>query len=159
GVLLSRPTYPMFRILSGMAGGMLDEVPAIDLRLDRATFLERARRADLTWICNPNNPTGELLPLSFVEEVASVAGGVLAVDEAYVETSGVTAVPLIDRMANLVVIRTLSKAFGLAGVRVGYALAGPAISAVLRRVRPPGSIGPRQFADGQAVTSDPAVPD
>ena len=154
GVLLSRPTYPMFRILSGMAGGMLDEVPAIDLRLDRATFLERARRADLTWICNPNNPTGELLPLSFVEEVASVAGGVLAVDEAYVETSGVTAVPLIDRMANLVVIRTLSKAFGLAGVRVGYALAGPAISAVLRRVRPPGSIGVVSAALGAQALRD-----
>src|SRR6266550_355772 len=56
------------------------------------------------------------------------------------EMSGVTGLPLIDRMPNVVVVRTLSKAFGLAGARVGYALAGPAISQALRRVRPPGSI-------------------
>jgi histidinol-phosphate aminotransferase len=65
---------------------------------------------------------------------------VVAVDEAYVEFSGVTAATLLARFPNLVVVRTLSKAFGLAGVRVGYALAGPPISAALRRVRPPGSI-------------------
>jgi histidinol-phosphate aminotransferase len=154
GVLLSRPTYPMFRILSEMAGGVLDEVPAVDLRLDRTAFLERARRAAVSWLCNPNNPTGELLPLSFVEELARAAGGVLAVDEAYVEMSGVTALPLIDRFPNVVVVRTLSKAFGLAGVRVGYALAGPAISATLRRVRPPGSISVISAALGAQALSD-----
>src|SRR2546430_6560411 len=54
--------------------------------------------------------------------------------------SGLAGLPLIDRMPNVVVVRTLSKAFGLAGARVGYALAGPAISEALRRGRPPGSI-------------------
>jgi histidinol-phosphate aminotransferase len=153
-VALSRPTYPMFRILTSMAGGEISEVPAIDLRLDRDAFLAHARRAAVTWFCNPNNPTGELLPLSFVEELAGVAGGVVAVDEAYAEMSGVSALPLIDRMPNVVVIRTLSKAFGLAGVRVGYALAGPAISAVLRRVRPPGSISVVSAALGAQALSD-----
>jgi len=153
-VVLSRPTYPMFRILTEIAGGVIDEVPAIDLRLDRQAFLERARRAALTWFCNPNNPTGELLPLSFVEELAGVAVGVVAIDEAYVEMSGVSALPLIDRMPNVVVIRTLSKAFGLAGVRVGYALAGPAISGVLRRVRPPGSISALSAALGAQALGD-----
>lgn len=152
--LLSRPTYPMFRILTEMAGGVVDEVAAVDLRLDRQVFLTQARRASVTWLCNPNNPTGELLPLSFVEELAGVAGGVVAVDEAYVEMSGLTALPLIDRMPNVVVVRTLSKAFGLAGVRVGYALAGPAISSVLRRVRPPGSISVVSAALGAQALSD-----
>jgi len=153
-VLLSRPTYPMFRILSEMAGGVITEVPAIDLRLDREAFLEHARRAAVTWFCNPNNPTGELVPLSFVEELAAAAGGVVAIDEAYVEMSGVTALPLIDRMPNVVLVRTLSKAFGLAGIRVGYALAGPAISAVLRRVRPPGSISAVSAALGAQALGD-----
>src|SRR5437588_2241994 len=152
--LLSRPTYPVFRILTEMAGGAVDEVPAIDLRLDRQAFLAQARSAAVTWLANPNNPTGELLPLSFVEELAGVAGGVVAIDEAYVEMSGVTALPLIDRMPNVVLIRTLSKAFGLAGVRVGYALAGPGISAVLRRVRPPGSISVVSAALGAQALSD-----
>jgi histidinol-phosphate aminotransferase len=139
-VVISRPTYPMFRILSEIADGRIREVQAIDLRLDRTAFLEAARDAGVTWLCNPNNPTGELLPLDFIAALVSQACGVVVVDEAYFEMSGVTAASLIETMPNLVVIRTLSKAFGLAGVRVGYALAGPAISDALRRVRPPGSI-------------------
>ena len=153
-VVISRPTYPMFRILTEMSGGSIDEVMAIDLRLDRAAFLERARHARLTWLCNPNNPTGELLPGDFVEEVASATDGVLVVDEAYFETSGVTALPLIDRIPNVVVVRSLSKGFGLAGVRVGYALAGPAISEALRRVRPPGSISVVSAALGAQALRD-----
>jgi histidinol-phosphate aminotransferase len=155
-VVLSHPTYPMFRILTEMAGGSIDEVRAINLHLDRRAFLEHARGAGLSWLCNPNNPTGELLPLDFVEEVALATDGVLVVDEAYFETSGVTALPLIARMPNLVVVRTLSKAFGLAGVRVGYALAGAAISDALRRVRPPGSISVVSAALGAQALSDDA---
>src|SRR2546427_526047 len=138
--VISRPTYPMFAVLTEMAGGAIDAVPAVDLRLDRHAFLDRARRARLAWLSNPNNPTGELLPFDYVEALARVTAGILVLDEAYYEMSSITGLPLIDRMPNVVVVRTLSKAFGLAGVRVGYALAGPAISAALRRVRPLGSI-------------------
>src|SRR5438309_10237886 len=144
----------MFRILTEMAGGSIDEVRAIDLQLDRGKFLEQARGARLTWVCNPNNPTGELLPLDFVEEAAVATDGVLVVDEAYFETSGVTALPLIERLPNVVVVRTLSKAFGLAGVRVGYALAGAAVSDALRKVRPPGSISVVSAALGAQALSD-----
>jgi histidinol-phosphate aminotransferase len=139
-VVLSRPTYAMFRIVSEMAGGRVEAIPGAGLDLDQDRFLRRSRHARLTWICNPNNPTGELLPIGFIEKVAEETPGVVAVDEAYFEFSGVSAAGLIARYPNLVVVRTLSKAFGLAGVRVGYALAGPSISAALRRVRPPGSI-------------------
>jgi histidinol-phosphate aminotransferase len=139
-VVLSRPTYAMFRIVSEIAGGRVIAVPSAGLELDLEPFLRAAHEAHLTWLCNPNNPTGELLPLPIVEQVLAAAAGVVAVDEAYFEFSGVTAAELIDRFENLVIVRTLSKAFGLAGVRVGYALAGPAISDTLRRVRPPGSI-------------------
>jgi len=138
--VISRPTYPMFAVLTEMAGGAIDAVPAVDLRVDRQAFLDRARRARLTWLSNPNNPTGELLPFDYVEALAGATAGILVLDEAYYEMSGVTGLPLIDRLPNVVVVRTLSKAFGLAGARVGYALAGPAISDALRRVRPPGSI-------------------
>ena len=153
-VVVSHPTYPMFRILTEMAGGSIDEVRAIDLRLDRGTFLEHARQARLTWLCNPNNPTGELLPMDYVEEVAVKTDGVLVVDEAYFETSGVTALALIDRLPNVVIVRTLSKGFGLAGVRVGYALAGAPISQALRRVRPPGSISVVSAALGVQALAD-----
>src|SRR5919204_1792689 len=152
-VVLSAPTYPMFTVLSEIAGGSIDAVPAAGLRLDRNAFLEHAGRAKLTWLSNPNNPTGELLPFEFVEELSRRAAGVLVIDEAYFEMSGVTALPLIEDHPNVVVVRTLSKGFGLAGVRVGYGLAGPDISAVLRRVRPPGSVSALSVALGvQALT-------
>jgi histidinol-phosphate aminotransferase len=153
-VVLSHPTYPMFRIITEMAGGSIDQVRAINLHLDRRAYLEHARGARLSWLCNPNNPTGELLPLDFVQEVSLASEGVVVVDEAYFETSGVTALPLIEHLPNLVVVRTLSKAFGLAGVRVGYAVAGPAISDALRRVRPPGSISVVSAALGAQALSD-----
>ena len=88
--------------------------------------------------------------------MAVATDGVLVVDEAYFETSGVTAVPLIDQMPNVVIVRTLSKGFGLAGVRVGYALAGAAISDALRRVRPPGSISVVSAALGAQALTDVA---
>ena len=153
-VVLSRPSYAMFRIVSEMAGGRVEAVPAVGLDLDRERFLQRSRSARLTWVCNPNNPTGELLPLGFIETLVEGTAGVVAVDEAYFEFSGVTAAGLIARVPNLVVVRTLSKAFGLAGVRVGYALAGPRISAALRRVRPPGSISVVSEALGVKALSD-----
>jgi len=139
-VVLSRPTYAMFRIVSEIAGGRVDAVAAAGLDLDEDQFLAASRHARLTWLCNPNNPTGELLPVAFIEKLAEGSPGVVAVDEAYFEFSGVSAAGLIGRFPNLVLVRTLSKAFGLAGVRVGYALAGSRISTALRRVRPPGSI-------------------
>src|SRR3989442_2225850 len=139
-VVLSRPTYAMFRIVSEIAGGRVDAVPSAGLDLDQDRFLKASAHARLTWLCNPNNPTGELLTVGFIEKLAEGSPGVVAVDEAYFEFSGVSAAGLIERFPNLVLVRTLSKAFGLAGVRVGYALAGSRISAALRRGRPPGSI-------------------
>src|SRR2546429_4361127 len=139
-VVLARPTYAMFRIVSDMAGGRANAVPAAGLDLDHDRVLKTSAPARLTWLCNPNNPTGELLPVGFIEKLAEGSPGVVAVDEAYFEFSGVTAAGLIARFPNLVLVRTLSKAFGLAGVRLRYALAGARISAALRRIRPPGSI-------------------
>ena len=157
-VVLSRPTYAMFRIVSEMAGGRVEAVPSTGLDLDQDRFLQSARHARLTWLCNPNNPTGELLPVAFIERLTEETAGVVAVDEAYFEFSGVTAASLLARFPNLVLVRTLSKAFGLAGVRVGYALTGASISAALRRVRPPDSVSVVSEALGvQAVSDQPGM--
>jgi histidinol-phosphate aminotransferase len=150
-VIQSIPTYPMFRIVSEIAGGRVEDVPARDLVLDRDAFLDASRTARFTWMCNPNNPTGQLLPLDFIEAVAGTASGIVAVDEAYFEVSGLTALPLIERHPNLVIVRTLSKAFALAAMRIGYALAGDEISAALKRVRPPLSVS--VVAEALAVQS------
>ena len=156
-VLLSDPTYSMYRTISELAGGLVIEVAAQDWQLNRRSMQEAASQARVTWLSNPNNPTGELLPLDFIAELADATAGLVVVDEAYYEFAGLTAAPLIADLPNLVVVRTLSKGFGLAGARVGYALSGPDVSAALALVRPPGSIGSVAAALGTRTLADVAV--
>ncbi|HWO43278.1 MAG TPA: histidinol-phosphate transaminase [Candidatus Eisenbacteria bacterium] len=82
--------------------------------------------AALTFVCNPNSPSGTLVAVTEIERLARAVSGVLAVDEAYIdfaETEAASALPLVRRLPNLVVLRTFSKSFSLAGARVGLAFA------------------------------------
>jgi histidinol-phosphate aminotransferase len=81
--------------------------------------------APITYLCSPNNPTGEILALPLIEAVAKAVSGIVIVDEAYIDFGGDSAVPLLEFCDNLVITRTFSKAFGLAGLRVGYGIASP----------------------------------
>ena len=78
----------------------------------------------MIFLCNPNNPTGDCAPVSEIERLAKESDVAVAIDEAYFEFCGKSAIDLTDRLANVVVCRTLSKAFSMAGVRVGYLVAG-----------------------------------
>ena len=122
------PTYPLFRIAAGLAGAEVsDEDPAV------------------IFCCRPNNPTGELGGLPDARP--------LIVDEAYFEYAGETALPLIDD--GVVVLRTFSKAFGLAGARVGYALAGRNTAAELNRRQAPLPVSTLSAALALAALADP----
>jgi histidinol-phosphate aminotransferase len=142
------PTYSMYPEYArdthtGWEVGRREEDFAIDL--DRALELVRARRPSVVLLPSPNNPTGTALPLSVVsalcEELAGEPeGGLLVVDEAYAEfrrEGTPSALELLPRHPNLVVTRTMSKAFALAGARVGYLAAAPEICDGLRIVRLP----------------------
>jgi len=138
---IADPTYSLFAICSHIAGATVDAVPCTgDYALDRPRFLDAVSRADVTWLANPNNPTGELLPQDYVREVAAAAAGLVVVDEAYAEFVDATALDWCAAAPNVVVLRTLSKAFGLAGLRVGYLVAAPDVVATLNKVRPVSSI-------------------
>ncbi len=121
------PTFTVFAIDAQMTGARVSEISDLPgFCRDRDGILRAVQelRPKVTVLCNPNNPTGELLPLSFLEEVLRAAPGIVAIDEAYLEFADQKSI--ITRLSayeNLIVIRTLSKAFGLAGVRVGYAVA------------------------------------
>jgi len=93
--------------------------------------------ADVVFVCSPNNPTGNAQPLDIVEELAGGTHALVIVDEAYGEFGGTSAIGLLDRYPNVVVVRTFSKAFALAGARLGYCLATPEVVEDLRRVRLP----------------------
>jgi histidinol-phosphate aminotransferase len=98
----------------------------------------RGLRPDVVFVCSPNNPTGTAQPLDVIDELAaSLPGSLVIVDEAYVEFGGATAQPLLASRPNLVIVRTFSKAFALAGARIGYCLAVPDVVADVQRVRLP----------------------
>ena len=153
--VISTPTYAMYRVHAEQRGGRVIAVPrrpaADGWAMDVPAVRAAAREARLVWICNPNNPTGLAEPVGAIEmlltglETDAAADGravpVVVVDEAYSEFTGSSVIPLRARFPNLVAVRTASKAYALAGLRVGFAVAAPA---TLRRValyRPPGSIG------------------
>ncbi len=97
-------------------------------------------RTKLLFICSPGNPTCKAIPLSEIEKVAvsSQYGGLVVVDEAYVDFSDKgTAISLIHKYPNIVVLQTLSKAFGLAGIRCGFAIASPDVIQLMNNVKAP----------------------
>ena len=91
-------------------------------------------------IDSPNNPTGALLRRSTVEKILKNFNGLFALDEAYFEFSQETALDLVQKYPNLVILRTLSKGFGLAGLRLGYLLGQPQVIAELRKAKLPFSV-------------------
>jgi len=140
-VVVPTPTYAMYRIVSQIMDANVTAVPATpDLSFNVDALIAAAVGAKALFLCNPNNPTGMALPSV---EVARLVRGVeclVVVDEAYFEFTGESAAPLIAENPRLIVVRTLSKAFALAGARVGYALCAPETAALVNRMRPPNSV-------------------
>ena len=153
--VISTPTYAMYRVHAEQRGGRVIAVPrrtgGEGWAMDVPAVREAAREARLVWICNPNNPTGLAEPKGAIEalleglEVDAAADGravpVVVVDEAYSEFTGGSVIPLRTRFPNLVAVRTASKAYAMAGLRVGFAVAAPATLRHVALYRPPGSIG------------------
>ena len=107
------------------------------LTVGEESALAMAPRADLVIVTSPNNPTGDLLPRDFVARLCEECPGMVMVDEAYIEFAGegASVQDLLARFPNLVVLRTLSKAFGCAGIRCGYVIAAPEVIDVFAAVR------------------------
>jgi histidinol-phosphate aminotransferase len=97
--------------------------------------------ARVVYLCSPNNPLGTTCSPHVVEEVARATDGLVIVDEAYAEFAGASFVPLVARCGNLLVVRTMSKAFGLAGLRVGYAVGRAETVREIERSRGPFQVG------------------
>lgn len=140
------PAYSMHPIIAASTGTeWLDGFRGIDddpFRLSVETAVDQVRRhdPDLVFLCSPNNPTGTALDLDVVRGVQENTRGVVVVDEAYAEFARpgtASALELLQGRGRLVVSRTMSKAFALAGARVGYLAADPAVCGALRLVRMP----------------------
>ena len=165
-VVTFEPTYVLHQRLSWVAHSSLARV-----RLDEPWTIgpdhvarALAARPAVVFVCSPNNPTGNAQPLEAVEALASAGDVLVIVDEAYVEFGGATAAGLLGAFPNVVVVRTFSKAFALAGARVGYCLAAPDVVEDLRRVRLPyhlsavtqaaGLVALRHADDAEAILAE-----
>jgi len=142
-VVLHPPTFSMYWAAAKVTGTDIIEVPLLmngtEISLDVEGILEAALRpeAHIIILCNPNNPTGSLYPREDILKIVRESGKIVVVDEAYVEFSGESVLDQIGALPNLLVMRTFSKAFGMAALRLGYLLGQPATIELLNRARQP----------------------
>ncbi len=156
--VVSTPTYSMFRIASQSYGARVSEVSrGPGFSLEAGSLVSAARNAKLVWICNPNSPTGNAEPLSKIRDIVESTAATVVVDEAYGEFGGQSAMPLVKQYENIIVIRTLSKAFGLAGARVGYAVTNPKLAAELNKLRLPNSVSGFSASSAEAALSPQGI--
>lgn len=144
-VVLPRPMFSLYGATVRLFGGHLVEVDCRDdFSFDTDEILRQIRKTSpgLTIIANPNNPTGALIEPEVVEEIIGESPGIVVIDEAYIEFApNKTVARLINKYPNLIVLRTLSKAYGLAGLRVGYMIGHPDLMDEMKKARLPFMIG------------------
>lgn len=139
-VVIPEPTFTLYALMTTILGGQAVRVgldPTLEYDVAAIERAQAEHQASLTIVCSPNNPTGGVLSLDEVERLCLASRGLVVIDEAYYEFSGQTAVPLLARHRNLVVLRTFSKAMAMAGLRVGYLLAAPELVREINKARLP----------------------
>jgi histidinol-phosphate aminotransferase len=134
-VVHAQPTFPMAGTFARMNALVPVPVSMTNWDIDPAAVL--ATHARVTYLCSPNNPNGRSLSRGAVETIVSESSGYVVIDEAYAEFADRSDVDLLARSDRLVITRTLSKAFGLAGLRVGYAVGAPSVIAEIEKSRGP----------------------
>lgn len=130
-VVAPAPTFSLYRLLTGVLGGRYLPVPlgaGFAYEPDRLIAAAVQERAQVVVLNSPNNPTGSALPDGAVERIVAETGALVLCDEAYQDFGGSTAIPLLARSSRVVVLRTFSKAMGMAGLRFGLALAHPEVA-------------------------------
>ncbi len=134
-IIVSSPSFRMYNFFAKLEGTDLVDVP-LDEHFNLQNVEDYAENAKAIFICSPNNPTGNMQKR---EKIISVleSGVPVILDEAYIEFAKKSNVDLVNEYDNLIVLRTFSKAFGLAGIRVGYAVASEEIIDYLHRIKAP----------------------
>jgi histidinol-phosphate aminotransferase len=142
GAVAAEPTYPLYRIATLQTGAEYVPVPIVapDFTFPTDAVIRAARDADVVWLCVPANPVGGRPDQDGIEAIIAATDGIVVLDAAYGEFAGDRWIESVDRFHNLLVLHTLSKAYGLGGARIGYALGHPDMIAAIDRVRPPGSL-------------------
>ena len=143
-ILICPPTYGMYSVSANINNILIIKVPLrADFKIDVDSILNAVNRNSpkIIFLCSPNNPTGSSIDTNDIIEMCENFSGLVVMDEAYIDYSNrESATHLLSQLPNLVVLQTLSKAYGMAGLRIGFAFANTQITALLNRVKPPYNI-------------------
>lgn len=158
--ILPEPAFEIFRLDTEVAGGRLVRVmpePEFTFPLD-AVLGAITPNTRVVFVTNPNNPTGVAVPLDAIRTIARrvPAGAIVFVDEAYADFAGVTFIPELAGFPNVIVGRTFSKAYGLAGIRIGCLVGAPETLGRIRNAIPVYSVNVAAVAAVEAALADPA---
>ena len=149
------PTYSLYVTLADMQDASAVEVPYDeDFNLPVEGLLEAA--ADLTFVCSPNNPSATVAALADLDRLAAGLSGVLVVDEAYADFADENALGLVSRYENVIVLRTVSKGYSLAGLRLGFGVAGPQLLEGLIKIKDSYNVDSVALRLGAAALGDQA---
>jgi histidinol-phosphate aminotransferase len=145
------PTYSLYPVLAGLQGCSVIEIPfSEDGYLDKLAETDAA----LTIICNPNAPTCTFEPIDNLAELAGKLKGILLVDEAYVDFSDDNCIQLMNELDNIIILRSMSKGYSLAGIRFGFCIARPALIEGLMKVKDSYNVDTVALAAATAAIKD-----
>ena len=153
-VVAAAPTFSLYRLLTNVLGGRYRPVafgPDFEFDVDALIDAADRERATVIVLNSPNNPTGSALPEGAVARVLRETGALVVCDEAYQEFGGPSAIPLLGQTSRLIVLRTFSKALGMAGLRFGAALAHPTVARELAKGKLPYNVNLVTLAAAAAV--------
>ena len=152
-VVYPMPTYVLYRTLAAMQPAAVVEVPyGDDFHLPIADLV--AANGAVTFIASPNSPSGHAVSLDDLRQLARQVSGIVAIDEAYVDFAEYSALPLVQEFDNVIVLRTLSKGYSLAGLRLGFGIAKPKLLAGLFKVKDSYNVDAVAIALGTAAMRD-----
>ena len=145
-VMCPAPSFSMYKLNTLIVGGIpvefeLDKNDCYSYDADRIIEMANEYKPKIIFLCTPNNPTGGIIPEKDILKIVDACKeSVVVIDEAYAEFSRETFIPFVAGRENVIVLRTFSKAYGLAGIRCGYSISGKEIADELNKVRPPYNI-------------------
>ena len=139
-VITLPPTYGMYGVLANLNAVKNIEIPlskSFEIEIEQILSAINAK-TKIIFICSPNNPTGNSVNIEDIEKILNNFDGLVVIDEAYIDFSeNKSWLEKMSKYSNLVIVQTLSKAFGMAGIRLGMLFASPEIIVVLNKIKPP----------------------
>lgn len=139
-VIIPQPTYGMYSVCAAINDIEIRQPQLTsDFQLELSSIIKNVdTHTKLIFLCSPNNPSGNLLSQKDILQLLESFNGLIVVDEAYIDFSGSPGLlPQLNKYTNLVVLQTFSKAWGLAGLRLGVGYASPEVTALLLKIKPP----------------------